>query len=59
MADPYKTMFEQNTSSENEVVLQELITYERRPDGKIYRVLTTRKFYKDDYVDTQSTSVLT
>ena len=58
MADPYKTMFEKPESDENEILLQELVTYERRPDGKVYRIVTTRKFYKDDYVDTQTTSIL-
>ena len=58
MADPYKVMFEKPESDENEILLQELVTYERRKDGKVYRVVTTRKFYKDDYVDTQTTSIL-
>jgi hypothetical protein len=55
---PYRAMFESNAESENELMMQELVTYERRSDGRIYRIVTTRKFYKDDYIDSQSTSVL-
>ena len=55
---PYRAMFESNAQSEHELMMQELVTYERRSDGKIYRIVTTRKFYNDDYIDSQSTSVL-
>lgn len=55
---PYKTMFENQCDGENKIVMQELVTYERRADGKLYRTVTTRKFYDDDYIDTQSTSVM-
>ena len=58
MSDPYKTMFEHQCESNTKVVMQELVTYERRADGKLYRTVTTRKFYDNDYTDTQSTSVM-
>ena len=58
MSDPYKTMFEHQCEGNTTVVMQELVTYERRADGKLYRTVTTRKFYDDDYIDTQSTSVM-
>lgn len=58
MSDPYKTMFENQCEGDTKVVMQELVTYERRADGKLYRTVTTRKFYDNDYIDTQSTSVM-
>ena len=51
-------MFEHQCEGNTKVVMQELVTYERRADGKLYRTVTTRKFYDNDYIDTQSTSVM-
>lgn len=58
LESPYRIMFENDKQGKNEIIMQELVTYERRADGKVYRVVTTRKFYNNDYIDTQSTSVL-
>lgn len=36
------------------MVMQELVTY-RLVDGKMRKTVTTRRFYKDDYVDSETT----
>jgi len=48
---PYKTMM---SDPEPGMVMQELVTY-RLVDGKMRKTVTTRRFYKDDYVDSETT----
>jgi hypothetical protein len=51
---PYKTMFETPTDG---VFQQELVTY-RVNDGMMTKVTVTRKFFKNDYYDSESVEPL-
>jgi hypothetical protein len=51
MSDPYKTMMEDPC---DDIIMQELITYRTKPDGTTVRTTTTRRFYKGDYIDSQT-----
>ena len=51
---PYKTMFEQPVEG---IFQQELVTY-RVQDGMLTKTTVTRKFYSNDYIDSESTEPL-
>ena len=51
---PYKTMFEQPVEG---IFQQELVTY-RVVDGMLTKTTVTRKFYSNDYIDSESAEPL-
>jgi hypothetical protein len=51
---PYKTMFDQPVEG---IFQQELVTY-RVKDGMLSKVTVVRKFFKDDYYDSESVEPL-
>jgi len=53
--DPYKTMLQ--TSENTDIILQELVTYQRK-NGILVRTTVVRKFYEEDYIDTQTITPL-
>jgi len=50
MSSPYDDKFDQPRKG---LIRQELITYEER-NGSVYKTVTTRAFFDNDYIDSQS-----
>lgn len=50
MSSPYDDKFDQPRKG---LIRQELITYEER-DGSVYKTVTTRVFFDNDYTDSQT-----
>jgi len=50
MSSPYDDKFDQPRKG---LIRQELITYEER-DGAVYKTVTTRVFFDNDYTDSQT-----
>jgi len=52
---PLKAAVEGNTIT---AIKQSLITYYVNDDGEVCKETVTRKFFKDDYVDSSTTEIL-
>jgi len=55
---PHSASFETNPSKD--IIQQEIVTYERTPEGRTKRTVITRRFFSNgtDYTDTSSVTML-